>query len=252
MNRSITEKRRRGTQVAGAGATDKTILLSTTGKSERLVRIFFTDADATDSSSSEEDEPAQRQRAKRFVLELAVGNSVPARRNPHQRLTMPPADSPPAGERKKFRGVRRRPWGRFSAEIRNPFCRKRVWLGTFDTAEEAAAVYDLAALRIKGDKAVTNFPMGKFKSESESSEAPPTPAAVETAVAESAAPLPSPTSVLQFDKDDLPFGEWLSYGDVDAFGFSVMEAPLCQPESFIPNPANWEKIEFEELDASLF
>lgn len=249
MNRLKAEKRRRGIHVAGAGAgaTNKTIQPSATGKSERILRIFFTDANATDSSSSEEDEPTRSRRAKRLVHEIVIGTSVSARRKPHQQLTPPPAEIQPVGERKKFRGVRRRPWGRFSAEIRNPVRGKRVWLGTFDTAEEAAAVYDLAALQIKGDKAVTNFPVGKIKYESESSEAPPSPAAVE-AVAEPAAPLPSPTSVLQFDEDELPFGEWLGCGDVDAFGFSVVETPLCLPESFIPKPVIWDKIEFEELD----
>ncbi|PKU86028.1 pathogenesis-related genes transcriptional activator PTI6-like [Dendrobium catenatum] len=248
MNRTIREKRIRGIAGAGPGPRNKTILTPAAGKSGRILRISFADADATDSSSSEEDGPTWRRRPKRFVHELPIGNSLPARRKPHQRLTLPPADPPPGGgERKKFRGVRQRPWGRFSAEIRNPLCGKRLWLGTFDTAEEAAAVYDLAALQIKGAKAVTNFPVGKIKYELESSDAPPTPAAVLT-VAEPAAPLTSPTSVLQFDEDELPFGEWLGYGDVDAFGFSVVETPLCLSESFIPKSANWEKIEFEELD----
>ncbi|KQJ93914.1 hypothetical protein BRADI_3g07450v3 [Brachypodium distachyon] len=71
--------------------------------------------------------------------------------------------------KKKFRGVRQRHWGSWVSEIRHPLL--RVWLGTFETAEEAARAYDEAAVLMSGRNAKTNFPVQR------SSTGDPAPAA---------------------------------------------------------------------------
>lgn len=194
----------------------------------KVVRIVLTDAYATDSSDDESDQPVHRVR--RHVEEIKFKNSPPRlelHRNQKRRRSPPRNDS---CRRKKFRGVRQRPWGRWAAEIRDPTKGKRVWLGTYDTPEEAATVYDRAAVRLKGPAAVINFPEAAAPTES-LTESDAVPSGKDAAL--------SPTSVLRYEEFTPLDGLGID------FGFDL-DWPLSLP--VIGMSGNFYAEEFGEFD----
>ncbi|KAK9114913.1 hypothetical protein Syun_021710 [Stephania yunnanensis] len=127
----------------------------------RKIRIICNDPDATDSSSCE-DEPIldeQIKRRRRAIREIRLPSSpystlvesescsqgsICGGKN-SQRLDLGQKKFVRRTSSSKYKGVRQRRWGKWAAEIRDPLRGNRVWLGTFNTAEEAANAYEMAS-----------------------------------------------------------------------------------------------------------
>ncbi|XP_071716975.1 ethylene-responsive transcription factor WIN1-like [Rutidosis leptorrhynchoides] len=138
---------------------------------------------------------------------------------------------------KKFRGVRQRHWGSWVSEIRHPLLKRRVWLGTFETAEEAAKAYDEAAVLMSGRNAKTNFPI--VKKESQSSLSSPLPSnttsdlsTMLSAKLRKCSKLPSPSlTCLRLDTESSHIGVWQKGAGIHSGSNWVMTVELGKNKS---------------------
>ncbi|PIN12523.1 hypothetical protein CDL12_14860 [Handroanthus impetiginosus] len=86
-----------------------------------------------------------------------MAETPPAAARPYAAASSSNAGEPRLNE-VKYKGVRKRKWGKYVSEIRLPNSRERIWLGSYDTAEKAARAFDASLFCLRGPNAKFNFP----------------------------------------------------------------------------------------------